>query len=608
MIGKVFRGAGPRYGVGLRVSLSAVSLVTLILSTAPAAAQSPPYFNEGLRWIGIAKPCVAPAEWTAERLFRAASLPATLSGFCLFTWAEAGRPTDTQISDLFNISRAREMTEDVPVLFPSAPPAEQAFYTSLRTALRAQIGDASLLASMPAHPRTRIALIDSAPDAPDGAVVPGVSRHGDTLAHLIEDIVCRRGGAGGRICAAEVTTVLALPWIARGVLGPSGGNIGSLADLARAIERAVATWQHDRQVAPSTTPERLILNLSLGWEHTPRIADCSTDDSENTGPPARAVRNILQYAAAQGALIIAAAGNDSGGPTPRTGLVCPGRYQAVPQKADPSQALLVAVSGVDYQDRPLETVRPLGITGIAGLGIGGIAWNPADPIPPQLTGSSVSTAVASAVSALVWAQQPSWTASQVTKAVYLGGVDVGKADDCPLLLGHCRSHRVSVCGALHAAGGLPSCAPAAAKPWSCPALAAELAALTAEYATVSPSTNTWHVDLDDIPRNLAPTVQVQPYTFPAPVSVTCRACVAVAGPATPEPYLIIPARDQVLNSPVVVVRFDDDTQEAIGLGTSLASGIPYMFLLPAGWIVQSAYLTGFELSGDSVSEEIFVQQ
>lgn len=614
MIGKLLRGAGQRRGRRLFFALCTFSsFAAVVLSTAPAAAQSPPYFNEGRRWIGMAQTCTAPREWIAEHLFRAAKLPAALADFCLFTWDPTGRaatPQPTEVQALFSVSRAQQMTEDVPVLFPSSPMAspEEAFYGGLRTALRAQVGDAALLSSMPASPGIRVVVIDSAPDASAGHIRPGASRHGDTLAHLIEDLVCQPTAAGGRKCAAEVTTVLALPWTERRVIGRDGGYLGTLSDLARAIERAVLTWQTDRVTAPASTPPRLLLNLSLGWEHKPGIADCSTAPADGMAPPARAVRQILQQATSQGALIVAAAGNDSGGPTPRTGLVCPGRYQAVAQDANPSQALLVAVSGVDYQDHPLETARPLGLTGIAGLGLGGVAWAPGDPVPPQLTGSSVATAVVSAVSALVWTQQPSWTPGLVTKAVYNGGIDVGPADACPLLIGACRSHRVSVCGALHAAGASPSCAPAPPQAWSSPDLAAEVATLAADYASVPESTSKPGA-LDMIPRYLIPTVQVQPSVFPMPISITCRTCYAVtSSPSTPG-YLAIPARGQLLDAPMLVVRLDNGNLDALDLGPlPLEGNTPYLFPLPPDWIIQSAYLTGLESSGYSVAEQIFVQQ
>jgi hypothetical protein len=316
----------------------------------------------------------------------------------------------------------------------------------------------------------------------------------------------------------------------------------------------------------------------------------------------------LQHAAAQGALIVAAAGNDAGGPAPRTGLVCPGRYQAVRQDADPSQALLVAVSGLDYHDRPLATVRPHGVTGIAALGLGGVAWDPADPVPPQLTGSSVATAVVSAIGALVWAQQPDWPAREVTKAIYLGGVEVGAADACPMLLASCRSHRASLCGALTAAGAAPSCAPTAPKAWSCPALPAELAALDVAHAAVPPGAAA-PMPLATIPRYLAPGVQLGPWVFPMPIAATCPTCVVGSASMSEPPYLLLPELWQDLIDPALVVQLaSDHSWTAVSLGSLLSSTTPYLFLLPTTWMVESAYITGLDNAGYSVTEQIIVQQ
>jgi len=611
MIGKFLRGRWRRHGLCLCFAFCAsasLSMVTLAMAKDDPPSSS--YFNDGLRWIGTAQTCTAPAGWTAERAFRSSNLPGDIGGLCVYTWnlAERGNPpTANDISSLFSVSRAQEMTQDVAVLYPSADfsPQEVAMAANLRTALRAQVGDVTLLPSFPARPGVRVVVIDSAPDATHGHIQPGASRHGDTLAHLIEDIVCRPIDLrGGRACAAEVTTELALPWLAKGVPGPKGGYLGTLSDVARAIDRAVSTWQNDKLTAPGSTPPRLLLNLSLGWEHTASVADCSADPPSTMGLPARAVRGILQYAASQGALIVAAAGNDSGGPAPRKSLVCPGRYQAVKQDAAPSQALLVAVSGVDYQDHPLETARPLGITGIAGLGLGGVAWAPTDPVPPQLTGSSVSTAVVSAVSALVWVYQPSWTPGQVTRAVYDGGTDVGSGliAECPLLLTQCRSHRASVCGALHAAGASVSCAPAPPQPWSCPEFSAATDALAISYASVTLTAGPPPPAV--LPRFALPTVQVDPTVFPQPISDTCPTCVAAQGAYN---ELFVPALAQGLTSAVLVVRLSGNpTPQTLGLG-NLASTAA-VFPLPASWgPIQSAYITGFDQS-HSVTTQIIVQQ
>lgn len=605
MFAKAHRGAIAALAIGW--------IATAPGRAAPAGSDAPPLYNRGLRWIGVAQTCVAPRGWVAERLFRGTALPGALGRMCLYTWSSASAPpSQAQLAALASASGAQELTEDVPVLYPSGFSAQDtALFTGLRGALRAQVGDASLLPAMPDTPAVRVVVIDSAPDAVADHLQPGLSRHGDTLAHLIEDLVCVPGDAKRpRRCAAEVTTMLALPWIDRGVPGDHGGNLGTLADLSRAIERAVATWKSDRSTAPDATPAHLVLNLSLGWEHTEKIADCSTAELDKLGPPARAVRGILQYAAAQSALIVAAAGNDAGGPKPRTGLICPGRYQAVPQDDAAGRSLVVAVSGLDYRDHPLETVRPAGTTGIAALGLGGVAWSPSDPVPPALTGSSVSTAVVSAVSALTWAAQPSWAAGAVSDAVYHGGVELGTAaDDCPLSIGACHSRRASVCGALATAGQAVQCVPAAARPASCPALPSELAALEATYAAIPASLATVLPDpvaLASLPRYVAPTVQVEPYVFPMPISETCPTCAVHSAASTSAPALLIPARSQILDTPVLVVRLASGTLHAVSLGDSLAANTPYVFPLPGGWIVLSAYLTGFDTDGDSITEQLFV--
>jgi Subtilase family len=607
MLGKLLRGARRRIDLRLFLVFCAVTSLCPSLPEAAGPPPPPPLRQRGLRWIGVAPAsstppvCAAPSSWSATPLFRTPGLPAALARLCAYAWTDRGKaaPDATDLGQLFATSGATEMTEDVPVVLQMFSSEETALFTGLRNALRAQVGSASLLSAMPDGPRVRVAVIDTAPDAPAGYIAPGQSRHGDTLAHLIEDLVCRPVDNGpDRTCAAEVTTVLAMP-----------GGAGTLSELSRAIERAVATWVNDRRAAPRTTPTRLILNLSLGWEDTPGIADCTTESSRIVAPPARAVRGILQYATSQGALVIAAAGNDVGGPTPRTGLVCPARYQALPRDGDATQSLVLAVSGVDYQDHPLETARPAGITGIAGLGLGGVAWGPNDSVPPQLTGSSVSTAAVSAVSALVWAARPTWTTREVTQTVYAGGVDVGTANECPRSLEHCRSRRTSACGALTVAGAAVPCAAPPAQPGSSPVLTSEIAALTAAFGGLSPTSGTLTATVDPLPRYSAPTVQLQPWTAPMPIAETCPVCVLANG------MLTIPPRPDDLEHAVLVVELADGTVQTLALTPStLASNTPYVFSLPpnpSAPPIQAAYITAFgevapSLPAYSITEQVFV--
>lgn len=583
----------------------AAGLCAVLATARPAHALAPPYVNEGRRWIGTATVCKAPSEWRAERLFLSQQLPSELASLCLYTWLSRTAPGQEDLDRFAQLSAATGLAEDVPALAPSAPfsAAERQVAEALRKNLRAQVGDAALLPAMPDVPVARVVVIDTAPDAPANAITPGASRHGDTLAHLIEDLVCVTSN-GARRCAAEVTTALALPYVAPSVYGATGGYTGSLGDLAGALDRALRTWETDRATAPATTPARLILNLSVGWEDMAGEADC-TLDPRRQGVGARAVLGFLQVAAARGALIVAAAGNDSAGPKPRDGLLCPARYQAIPQLGDPSRSLVLAVSATDYRDRPLETVRPHGVTGVSALGFGGVAWAATDDVPPPLTGSSVSAAVASAVAGLVWAARPLAGPADVEAALYWGGVEVNAADQCPLGEPGCVSRRVSACGALGYVGTKPRCSASPTRRRSSPALASELSSLAAQYAgvTASPDAPVW---ADSTARFLEPTRQVLPEVYPQPVSSTCPMCAAQAASATQPGSLLVPWLEQPLTGAALVMRFDDDSRHALALG-AMAANTAYKYVVPIGWLAQTAYLTGYDQDGFSVIMQIIVQ-
>lgn len=604
-----------RRGLGRHQLLTALCALGVLLAPRLATAGPSPY--GGWRWIGKAAVCSAPGKWRAERLFLSTGLPGAVNDICVYTWLGRVTPLLPSLADVANLaaqSGATELTEDVPVVTPMSgtwTPEEEALLSGLRATLVSYVGDVSMLPSMPTQPRVRIVAIDSAPDAVHGHITPGTNRHGDTLAHLIEDVVCRRSqGQGDLVCAAEVTTSLALPWVSPGVRGTNGGNIGTLSDLAGAIDRALARWNADRASAPST-PAHLLLNLSVGWEHVPGIAPCTTDPLVSLGLPARGVRAILQHAASAGAIIVASAGNDSGGPSPRAGLVCPGLYQAVPRLSAPGQSLVATVSAVDYADRPLETARPAGIAGFVGLGVGGVAWAPGTTPPPQLVGSSVATAVVSAVSAVLWSHRSTWSGSQVLNDVYSGGVDTGAADECALFTTTCRARRVSVCGALLAGGVNASCVVPAAEPSGWPYLPVELDALRLASAGYlhEASTPVDPLQLVDIPRYQAPSPAVEPWVFPTPISATCPTCrVSLSSTANTTVELVVTALDFDLYSPMLVVRLSTGDVAGLSLGTTMTAGVPRIFEVPSSWVTETAYLTGVTASGKSFTEQIFVEK
>lgn len=605
-----------------RISFRAALLVALplLLALAPlgsALAAGPPskLFHGGFRWIGQARKCVPVAGWRVETLFPA-PVPAAAAGLCVYGWlGMPGRPSSADLAELFSGSGATSLVEDVPVVVPMTPampwsPAEVDFLAAQRSAFLQHVGTATLLRNVwPNHKAARIVVIDAAPTARDGSILLGSgSRHGDTLAHLIEDLVCDQLPNNTRRCAAEVTSELALPWLGPGLSTADGGHSGTPLDLARAIMSATRRWQSDLASNPGATPERLILNLSVGWEHTPSIADCFADPSQPVDLPARAVQIALKVAADSGALIIAAAGNDSGGPTPRTGLVCPGSYQGLAHPAGTGKYLLTAVSGVDYSDRPLESARLQGRTPLVGLAFAGVAWSPQDAAPPSLVGSSVATAVVAAVSGLVWAVRPSLSALTVVQHVRDGGVAVaGAPDACPPNLPHCSTRRASVCGAVQAAGLSLGCSAAAPRPWSSPSLPAQLAALD---SSVSPTMlAAVPAPLSQDPRLSLPSMQVEPWTFPMPISATCPTCYVADSSLTSHDQLTIPALGRPLHEPMLLLRLEDNSWVGLQLQGPLTEHVPYRFNLPPLPPVQSAYLSGLDWQEQhSIVEQLFVHR
>lgn len=585
-----------------------VVLISMVLSSASADA-IPKLVREGRRWIGISANCAAaPSGWTGRQLFAVPGMPASLAQYCRYTWNGGARkpPDAAALSALF--AAATSLGQDEPVVYPLNAAARESFSYGLRNALVQQVGGFSILAPPPGSLGVRVVVIDSAPDSPHGAIAMGTNRHGDTLAHLVEDLVCEPLVCTGactptqlamRRCASQVTTMLALPWTSGTTYSSSGGSLGTLGDLATAIARSVEDWQN---WGPQ---RRVIMNLSVGWEHHDDLATCSTSATSDRGPES-AVKDILQFAANRGALIITAAGNDSGGPSPRAGLLCPAAYQAIAKDSEPSQPLLVAVSGVDYADHPLETTRPDGVASLTAPGIG-VSWIPGQPVPPQLVGSSVATAVVSAVAALVWSSKPSLSTQQVLSALYAGGVSVGGANDCPVSLPGCSARRVNTCGALHAAGISASCTPPSASSTGSPSLPSELAQLKAAYSAVSPGTPTGHGNVSpvDNPRYQQPTSQVMPAVFPQPISATCPTCIVSNG-LTSAPQVVIPELGESLSNAMLVLVTVDGNSYGISLGT-LAANQSYVFNLPTGIDARSAYLTGISMpSNYSVTEQLFL--
>jgi hypothetical protein len=275
----------------------------------------------------------------------------------------------------------------------------------------------------------RLAFLDT---HPTGEVVPrepGSSKHGYTLAHIANRLVCDSQSPAA--CAAQITTRLVMPMLhfdrSRRVPDPDrGGGFGTQGDLAKAILAEVDDWQVDNRERPEA--QRLILNLSLGWD--PQLLGGLSEQSiAAMRAGSQAVYRALQYAKSLDVLVLAAAGNRRDCCPQTTGPLLPAAWEerhpsdeSFPEIA--KTALLYAVGGVRSDGRPLANAREAAMPTrvaygenavVAARGRSGVTstW--------LYTGSSVATAVVSAAAALVWDTVPTLTSDQVMEDLHEGG-------------------------------------------------------------------------------------------------------------------------------------------------------------------------------------------
>lgn len=258
----------------------------------------------------------------------------------------------------------------------------------------------------------RLALVDSQPTGEGVPTVRGCSPHGYTLAHMAQKLVCATPGLSSEGCAATVATRLALNVSNedRGLPNPTpgckGGTVGWIGDLAPAIFDEIDAWIAQKDAG------RLVLNLSVGWE--PQLFGGLRETSVDAMPAqVQAVYRSLVYAARMKALVVAAAGNSTPGPTANDGPILPAAWEGwVPGKgyvSKPNQApLIYAVGGVRWNGYPLPNSRSLATPPRVAFGDHAIVEDLASKDRPTavLTGTSVSSLVVAASAAVLWADRP----------------------------------------------------------------------------------------------------------------------------------------------------------------------------------------------------------
>lgn len=353
----------------------------------------------------------------------------------------------------------------------------------------------------------------------------GLSPHGSAVANIVEDLAC----PGGGVCPVQTSHFMALPMDGDGEQAPDGGFYGTRIQVALALMEAVDAWQSEIEANPAAPAPRLVINLSVGWVTTlglpggPDEAEPWATASSHVAefvefvqsPPAvldyptqmavEAVHGALLYAACQGAVIVAAAGNAKNGSC-NENPVAPAtwaRYATPTAKQCedlgfrpqtdlaaawwPSEGspLLIPVAAVDHKDEPIAVTRPDSLTRLVAPGAHATVPRQVGlPLEP-MTGTSAAAAVTSAAAALLWSHDPNLTPTALVDTLYMAGISIGRTAELPQYSPSASpappSHRLSLCQALDALPNPP--APSSTCAHS-PALSDALVQLTTNVSEV----------------------------------------------------------------------------------------------------------------------------
>ncbi len=420
------------------------------------------------RRIGLRDPSTchgSVGSWAKSPLFPPMSfsgpVPPELATYCLFEWTGSGPPSMIPA----------QTSADCAVIAPAGHPYDSTNAVALQDAFLAQVDLLSPLPNPPTSLPTKVMIVDSAVDQGFPDPGSGFLEHGELMGTIVRAIGCPSPGVGGAPCLTDVASVLALPLKKSGATyvddEVNGGNLGTPGHLAAAIVDAI----HGSHSAPGS---RTIVSMSLGWDG--RYGGAFVGNDWTSLPePVRAVYSAIQYADCQLALVIAAAGNASGGQADQTpGAAFPGQWES---KAAPSAArcnqlgggpgapsttpMLYAFGGVDGLSQRLVNTRPGGLPSF--LAPASHAAFAAPFLAPE-TGTSVAAAVGAGVAGVLWAYLPGLSAGGLMAELWGASIDTSEVPDfcretlaCPSV-----SRRVSLCEAVMDACGSGACTSTAA--------------------------------------------------------------------------------------------------------------------------------------------------
>jgi hypothetical protein len=439
----------------------------IVVSPDPTIAEA---CDEGV-YIGICNtPGICPAPlasgsgvWSSGQLFPSAGNKPPLGSYCRYEWTPVGSaPPDMAALPAMGASPPADWLDpDCRVVAPLGQ--QTAVRDDVRFAMaahaRAQNGGITLPTGKAARSPVRVLVVDTSPTSPatPGVPVLGTDEHGYAMARLVQDLSC----SPGQPCPVKVLTQLGLPRTKDGSADEiHGGHSGLLEDVAVAIEAGARSWH----AIPKKIRPPMVINLSLGWSGDfGGPADEPQDVAEHSAP-VRAVYDALAFASCAGALIVAAAGNDGGGPVRPNGAMYPAGWETLPA---PTVAecdimngagfagwdgtgyapLVHAVGAVDSEDWPVVNARagaqprlvaagqsvsaPIPIGTVFGLPGEATQTVVADGGTAPRTGTSVAAAAVSAAAATVWSYAPTMQPEELMELVYTSGAGLGEpADFC----------------------------------------------------------------------------------------------------------------------------------------------------------------------------------
>ncbi len=528
------------------------------------------------------------------------SLPPSLGGFCLYQWNGAlGAPVLPTHIDIRHVSLDWAVTEAL------GNGLESAYRPELRNVFLSQVDRLWEHAPKPQHTVT-VAVVDSESEYGEG--MPYIE-HASTMASVIETLACPWQSD----CPVDVYRALALPLLETGAHRPDGGYYGTRADVAMGIVESVLAWR--KQMEEGGGDSRLVINLSLGWV-TEGTGACGADESDpwcesgtthtdelvhwlNTPSPLaysgqvanEAVHAALLFATCQGALVVAAAGNeheDSCNQAPMAPAVW-SRYgspsltecldlgfEAPPNLPgavfDTDRPLVQPVSAVNHEDDPIFLTRPNGETRLAAPGYMVTTSDGMDP----LTGTSLSAAVASAGAALLWSFDSMPSPGTVVDRLYGTGTSLERTSEMnefgwgsgvPM-------RRISLCQAVDPScpGGGESCESEYCHPENSVGVARnelynQVAQHVGQIQTVSASASGLVTDTcsscgDPITAMLPNTTSTQDYYFFSSCGASPSAFVPQEGPTLAGPQPEVPPCP---DCPLVVTTTADDSTAILAL-------------------------------------------